>query len=312
MLVVFRSLVRLQLSAVPFPPASDDFLPFMLQQNQITEFVPLDQAIFSTVLTQQNRATRPFATLFDTLQSLSSPAPAEPRPTEFIVSEAIRRFLTALEYIAPGGGLSAWGRAFLVANACADEATILFLELVRGDSMTAQYDGSEVSVPIVEIVERAFSLFETPSGCLFETTSHFSSIFNMARTALGNLLQIITCCVHGEAGGIEPLESVIPRLPFRLWRGNGSGALMRFLFESPEPKIGEFLERVEDRGQVRADIESALRWWGSMRRATEELKQRSLKPNSRVSNLRNFVVLFECADEFVRSRAESLMRWLCP
>jgi hypothetical protein len=59
-------------------------------------------------------------------------------------------------------------------------------------------------------------------------------------------------------------------------------------------------------------MESALRWWGSMRRATEELKQRSLKPNSRVSNLRNFVVLFECADEFVRSRAESLRRWFCP
>jgi hypothetical protein len=284
----------------------------MLQQNQITDVVPLDQSIFSTILTQQNRATRPFATLFDTLQSLSSPARGEPRPTEFIVSEAVRRFLTALDYIAPGGGLSAWGRAFLVANACADEATILFLELVRGDSMTAQYDGSEVSVPIVEIVERTFSLFETASGSLLETTSHFSTVMNMTRTALGNLLQIIACSVHCEVGGIEPLERVIPRLPFRLWRGNGSGALMRFLFESSDAKIGEFLERVEDREQVRADTESALRWWGSMQRATEELKQRSLKPNSRVSNLRNFVVLFECADEFVRSRAQSLMRWFCP
>jgi hypothetical protein len=107
------------------------------------------------------------------------------------------------------------------------------------------------------------------------------------------------------------LDAIVQQLPFQLSDGDGSGALMRFLFESPEEQVRQFLGTVRDIGQLRADLGAALAWWDNMRRATEELRQRSLKPNSRVSNLRNFLVLFECADEFMRNRGKALTQWMC-
>jgi hypothetical protein len=183
--------------------------------------------------------------------------------------------------------------------------------MVRADSMHAQFDGSEVSVPVIEIVERTFTLFESESSRLMATTSHFSGVTNLVRSALGSLLQLIACCVYREVGCTSPLDRIVQQLPFQLSDGDGSGALMRFLFESPEEQVRRFIGTVTDLRQLRGDLDAALAWWDNMRRATEELRQRSLKPNSRVSSLRNFLVLFECADEFVRSRGMLLRQWMC-
>jgi hypothetical protein len=311
MLVIFRSVIRLPLSAIEFPAAADDFLPFILQQNRVTESVSADTSVIANVLMQQNTLARPFATLFDTLQSISTTVSDSPKPAEFVITEATRRFLVALEYVAPGGGLSAWGRAVLVANASLHDVTLLFIELIRGDAMDAHFDASEIAVSVMDMIERTFSLFECDSALLFEPVGRFDAIVGTVWTALGNLFRLIACGVFLEVGAFEPLEAIIGRLPFQSARVNGAGAMMRFLCESSEEQIRAFSSALPEPARLEADARAALQWWDTMRRATCELKQRSLKPNSRVSSLKNTLVLFECADELLQSRAVHLIEWIC-
>jgi hypothetical protein len=282
----------------------------MLQQNRVTDAVSVNGSIVATVLAQQNLISRPFATLFETLQSLSVPGVELPKSTEFIITEATRRFLVALEYVAPGGGLSAWGRAVLVAHSKFPESTLLFVELIRGDAIDAQLDGSGIAVSVADIIERTFTLFESESSSLFEPRARFDIVVGAVITALGNLIRLISCGVFVEIGCVDPLESVLSRLPFQSTLLNGSGAMMRFLCGSSEEQIRSFLGTVRSPGHLRADFEAALKWWEAMTGAIGELKQRSLKPNSRVSSLKNTLVLFECADELIRARAALLTQWL--
>jgi hypothetical protein len=312
MLVLFRFVIRLPLSAIEFPAAADDFLPLMLQQNRASESVPADAPVIAGVLAQQNTLERPLATLLGTLQSISAPAGGAPQPPEFVITEATRRFLVALEYVAPGGGLSAWGRAVLGAGASLHEVTLLFIELIRGDAMDAHLGAAEIAVSVMDIIERTFSLFECESALLFEPIGRFDTIVGTVLGALGNLIRLIACGVFMEVGAFEPLEAVVARLPFQSARVNGAGAMMRFLCESSEEQVRAFSAALDQPGRLEADVRAALLWWETMSRATGELKQRSLKPNSRVSNLKNTLVLFECADDLLRSRAAHLMQWICP
>ena len=312
MVVIFRSLLQMPLSCIPIPPLGDEFLPLMLQQNPCPQSIPLDNSLIFQVLSQQNMVSRPFTTLFDALKNVTSANENKGAcDTQYIITESTRRFLTALDYVAPGGGLSAWGRAVLVANSGFDEATVMFIELIRGDCMDTEIGSSSgVSVGVMEIIERTFNFFECESSKYMPSTSHFITVVNALQAGLQNLFRIITVSVHSEFNGEDPLPDVLSKIPFQKPQSHGAGTLMRFMFESPEDKLKDFIKTVDNRDQLRLDVKKALTWWSNMSRATQELKQRSLKPNSRVSNLRTILVLFECADELVRQRSSTFLTLL--
>lgn len=309
MIVIFRTLARIPLSRIPITPLADEFLPLMLQQNPSPHMIPVDSSLIFQVLSLQNMVSRPFTTLFEALKNVSSTSENKgARDANYIITEATRRFLTALDYVAPGGGLSAWGRAVLVANSGIDEASVMFIELIRGDCLDAEIDSSSaVGVGVMEIIERTFNFFQCESSKYLQMSSSFATVVNALQTGLWNLLRLVSITVFLEYGSTDPLEDVLTRLPFRPPKSNGAGALMRFMFEASEDKLKEFIKGVDNRDQLRLDVKKALSWWSNMSRATQELKQRSLKPNSRVSNLKTILVLFECADELVRKRSASFL-----
>jgi hypothetical protein len=309
MAVIFGSLMRIPLTGMRFTSGFDEFLPLVLQQNPIPEEVPTGERMLSKVLSIENHVSRPFTTLFDALQKLTSQPIKPPQTVGFIITEAVRRFLTALDYIGPWGGLSAWGRAVLVANSEADGATMLFVELLRGDSIDAEVDGATgVNIGVLQVIERTFSLFPTESGKLCQGENSFGRIVRLLRIGLNHLFQLIACQVFCELGGSEPFGTFVERIPSAVVsRGPSSGGLMRFLLEATREQLDEFLGGVENKQQLRDDVRAALDWWAGLNRAVGELKQRSLKPNSRVSNLKNLLVMFECADELVRRRSDELL-----
>lgn len=447
-------------------PQYDEFLPLLLAQNSISESCTLNETLISQILAQQNITSTRFTTLFECLKAVSPPhqatSPDEMTP-EYVISESVRRFLTAHEYIAPGGGLSPWGRAILVANTGFDMATLLFIELVRADIIDSDFYSLFGGVGVIDMIERTFSLFptitkvpdemlpdisendnhsyrhkrsasfsqrgpstiidmdnsnqpnESPQKSHFLSTSELSSpknqynsrypnskvavaksekfdhyavastalhdshlnpnsdqnptsnginskqineqnriyyrnhrhgtthtnnhfrsndssiknelqLLEMNRTLHSNsgyfkptlhifsdtilsLLRLIVCDTYMSAAkqpSLNELISILNQLPFHEFHDNSTGILMRFLLESSDEKRMAFIESVP-RKQLRKDINKAFSWWKSLNRATTELKQRSLKPNSRVSNLKNFLVMFECANQFVEKTIDHVL-----
>ncbi|EAY13312.1 hypothetical protein TVAG_164210 [Trichomonas vaginalis G3] len=295
-------------------PRIDEFLPLMLQQNPLSTPLEDNNRIISNVLAAQNIVSRSFTTLFETMRSISTNDQISVPSTNDnirnkVITESVRRFLTAHEYIAPGGGLSPWGRAVLNSNSGYDVVTINFIEMVRADAMDAEVDSALAgSVGVTEIIERTFLFFPTktpPPPNLKEKINTFQNITKLINHALILLYRLIAADTYYEFApqpNIQELTSILAEEPFRNQTDVTTGTLMRFLLEASEDRITQFADSVEDYDQLLTDVKSAFNWWNSLNRATRELKQRSLKPNSRVSNLKNFLILFECADQFVQKR----------
>lgn len=295
-------------------PRIDEFLPLMLQQNPLSTPIEENSRIISNVLAAQNIVSRSFTTLFETMRSISTndqqqQAASPDNLKKKVITESVRRFLTAHEYIAPGGGLSPWGRAVLNSNSGNDVSTINFIEMVRADAMDAEVDSVPGgSVGVTEIIERTFLFFPTktpPPQNLKVKINTFQNITNILNHALILLYRLIAADTYFEFAtepSIQELSSIIETEPFKNQTNVTTGILMRFLLEASEDRIEQFVDSVENFEQLQKDVKSAYNWWNSLSRATKELKQRSLKPNSRVSNLKNFLILFECADQFVQKR----------
>lgn len=445
-------------------PPYDEFLSLLLSQKRISESCELNNSLFSQILAQQNISSTRYTTLFDCLKSVSAPqkvsSQSEVTP-EYVISESVRRFLTAHEYIAPGGELSPWGRAILVANNGLDMTTIMFIELIRADVMDSDFNSNFGGVGVMDIIERIFSLFPTvtkvpqemsskekvdevpvkientdeiffnknevffsphsfpssptdltknrqrpppqlPPSPLFEmdkeqnngqiysqtmnsklitannvislhkttsnTTSYsnqcitnpncncntnltesnanginksnctnsnsncenndfnnnnitisnsdsessnshdnqsntncYKQTFDVISNILISLLKLIICDTYisiSKQPALDELTSILQKMPFLEITDYSTGILMRFLLESSDEKRKAFVKSV-DRNQLKKDVNNAFSWWKSLNKATVELKQRSLMPNSRVSNLKKFLVMFECANHFV-------------
>ncbi|OHT03576.1 hypothetical protein TRFO_29005 [Tritrichomonas foetus] len=317
----------LHLSELPFSrilnnpesPPYDEFLPLLLAQNSISEPCQLNNTLISQILAQQNISSTRFTTLFDCLRAVSPPkkaeSPEEMTP-EFVISESVRRFLTSHEYIAPGGGLSPWGRAILVANTGLDMSSILFIEMVRADAMDSNFDSSFGSVSITDLIERTFSLFptetEVPEEFCESHLGYFSPAAHIVSHVILSVMKLIICETYisvSKQPDLNELTVILDKLPFTSFKEHSTGILMRFLLESPDEKRKAFIQSVP-RKQLKKDVNNAISWWKSLNKATVELKQRSLKPNSRVSNLKNFLVMFECANHFVEKTIDDVLRIL--
>ena len=313
---IFRNFSKLDLSEIMNSndaPRIDEFLPLMLQQNPLTTPIEVNDTIFSSVLAAQNIVQRSFTTLFETMRSISTSesvsVPLNPEELRSrVIAEATRRYLTAHEYIAPGGGLSPWGRAILNTNAGNDIPTMYFIEMVRGDAMDAEVDSiPEGGVGVADIIERTFMLYPTktkPPENAKPRISTFQTIVQIIANSLHSLYKIIIADTYY---GIAPNPSIeelaqFMNLPFLSYTDYQTGTLMRFILEASEDRLEEFADNVEDFEQLQKDVRNAFNWWNGLQRGTKELKQRSLKPNSRVSNLKNFLILFDCANQFVQKR----------
>jgi len=297
-------------------PRFDEFLSFLLVQTPLLTFYPINKTIITNILAAQNIVSRRFSTLFETMHSISTKATSSLRTdssnmAEMVLSESLRRFLTAHEYIAPGGGLSPWGRALLVANCGNDDPTMLFIELVRADAMDAEYSStpSNSGIGVTDIIERTLSLFPTtskpPASACRSVDDSFSTIARMVHSSLRQLVSLNLCSTFYdiiEDANIITLQSIIGMMPLNSFNVYTTGALIRFLLENDNNIIEEYLNSVENYELLQIEVVSAFNWWNNLFRATKELKQRSLRPNSRVSNLKNFLMLFECANEFMQRR----------
>ena len=296
----------------------NEFLPLMLQQNPLTAPIEINATIFSNVLAAQNIVSRSFTTLFETMKSISTNEVAKTTVTKEdlpkkVAAEAVRRYLTAHEYIAPGGGLSPWGRAVLNTNAGNDIPTLYFIEMVRADAMDVEIDSIPVGgVGVTDIIERTFMFFPTktqPPEKAKPKIGTFDAITRIISHSLANLFGVIIADTYyniASSPTTSELKEIIGRLGFLSFKSYSTGTLMRFLIEASEDLINDFVDNVEDYDQLKADVKAAFKWWNDLQRGTKELKQRSLKPNSRVSNLKNFLILFECADQFVQKRMTSV------
>ncbi|KAH0790404.1 hypothetical protein GPJ56_005700 [Histomonas meleagridis] len=312
----------------PLTKDDNDFLLFLLNQSRSKD-VPCIQFEESTgehrffdILSLQNISSKNFTTLLNCLQSISGPPEIKDVQItkKMILQESIRKFLAAHEYIAPGGGLSPWGRAVLVANSENDDPTILFIELIRAEiidvNLSSQSNGS---VGITDIIERTFSLFQIKTEIPEELEKNsklgnFEITSGLIYSSIRALLHMIVCgtyLYYTKEPSVSELMDIINDAPFKSFKPLKTGTLMRFLLESSEETVCEFLDKWEiPRKQLKKDVLSAVKWWGNINRATEELKQRSLRPNSRVSNLKNFLVLFECANQFVEKRSAKVLKYL--
>lgn len=320
---LLRNITNLPLSKLlhgSSPPVFEEFLPLILEQARMKQECVDPNKIFTEVLSAQNIVSRRFLTLFDCLESVTAPSyeKSDDVSIDFIITESIRRFLTAHEYIAPGEGLSPWGRAVLCANAGFDEIAILFIELIRADTMDAELNDMPVTsgVGVTDIIERIFSLF--PSSTPFPPELHkshlsgFLTVAHMVNSALFMLMQVIILTTYLTAKktiDIDELGEIYKKIPFRNFKSYSTGALMRFILESNDENLTLFIKDVPDKQALKDDVEKAFDWWNCLCRATRELKQRSLRPNSRVSNLINFLMLFECADQFIQKRRQSLAKY---
>ena len=308
-----------RLLSLPESPTCDEFLPLLLVQNGITEPSQLNETLISQILAQQNISSTRFSTLFECLCAVSPPkkasSPNETTP-EYIISESIRRFLIAHEYIAPGGGLSPWGRAVLVANTGIDMSSILFIELIRADIMDSDFNSSFSSVSITDLIERIFSLFpsetEISSHLIESHIEYFAPTTHIISSMILLLINLIICDTYisiANEPNFDELLNILSQNPLKKINEYSTGVLMRFLLESSNEKRKEFIQSCS-RKKLKKDVENAVNWWKSLNRATVELKQRSLKPNSRVSNLKTFLVLFECANHFVEKTIDDVLRLL--
>lgn len=459
-------------------PPYDEFLPLLLSQKRISEPCELNDSLFSQILAQQNISSTRFTTLLDCLKSVSAPQKISSQKQitpEYVISEGVRRFLTAHEYIAPGGELSPWGRAILVANNGLDITTIMFIELIRADVMDSDFNSNFGGIGVIDIIERIFSLFPTitqlpqeminkekvesqkfkntenngnnvndlsinknsfylsphnfpstseipkisqppppqlPPSPLFDmdknqnnnqmnsnsmnsqlitankvislhqsnqsqsenfynnydnntnysnnnrnssngtnnsssndygnysnnnnsnnnnnfdinnpnemknsrksdatenvqnnsdchnNSNFYTQTFHVISHMLFLLFRIIICDTYisiSKKPDLAELKNILSKIPFQEFPEHSTGILMRFLLESSDEKRKAFVKSVP-REQLKKDVYNAFNWWKSLNKATVELKQRSLMPNSRVSNLKNFLVMFECANHFV-------------
>jgi hypothetical protein len=114
MIVIFQSLVHLWPSFIPLPASADNFLPFMLQHNQISE--PVDSHEIPHAAEPRHPAfldaLRPFKALEQARQSQAIPkhtkefpTPSRPATLQYIFRTGARKkqFLAAF---CPGSSLS--------------------------------------------------------------------------------------------------------------------------------------------------------------------------------------------------------------